>query len=152
VYQKDNQDKLSIQMLLVEKKMDEEERRFRKDQATRPLSECFGRGFDHLVQRLWTDLKNPDRLVLAQTHAQMIRETLKMLHLELTKRGFGPEAHSLKIVFKGLDLLEQIMLRESPSESTQDEFDLIYDGFKKKLSEIRGTIATLDEKFRTPLS
>jgi hypothetical protein len=38
---KDNEERLAVQMQAIEKKMDQEERQFRTEQSTRPLSSCF---------------------------------------------------------------------------------------------------------------
>jgi len=150
-FQKDNEERLSQQMQLVEKRMDELERQFRTEQAARPFSSCFENNFEYLLQRLHCDLSDENRMIQAQSHAQTIREKMKMLEKELTERGFGPEASLLRIVFTGLDLLESIMMRNSSSASTQDEFDLIYYGLEKNIVSLIKNIAAIDAKFRAPI-
>jgi len=150
-FQKDNEERLSQQMQLVEERMDEQERQFRIEQAARPFSSCFGTNFEYLVQRLHCDLSDTGRLGQAQAHARMIRETIKMLENELVDRGFEREAHSWKIVLTGLDLLEAIMLRKSSSISTQHEFDLIFDGLEKNIASLRANITAIDTKLRAPI-
>jgi hypothetical protein len=150
-FQKDNEERLSQQMQLVEKRMDEQEHQFRTEQMTRPFSLCFENNFEDVLQRLWCDLSDEDRLPQAQAHARMIRKAIKMLGKEFTERGFKPEAQSLKIVFTGLDLLEVIMLRKSSSISTQHEFDLIFDGLEKNITSLRASIAAIDAKLHAPI-
>jgi hypothetical protein len=151
-FQKDNEERLSRQMQFIEKTMDEQERQFRIEQAARPFSLCFGTNFDYLVQRLHCDLSDVRRLGQAQAHARMIREAIEMLEKELTDRGFESEAHSWKIVFTGLDLLEAIMSRKSSSMSTQHEFDLMFDGLEKKIDSLRADVANIDAKLSAPIS
>jgi hypothetical protein len=151
VFLKDNEERLSQQMKLVEKRMDEQEHQFRTEQGARPFSSCFGNNFEYLLQRLHCNLKDEGRLGQAKAHAQMIREKIKMLEKELTERGFEAEAHSWKIVFTGLELLETIMLRESSSISTQNEFDLIFDGLEKNIDSLRANVAAIDTKLSAPI-
>jgi len=150
-FQRDNEELLSQQMQLVEKRMDEQEHQFRTEQAARPFSSCFGTNFEYLLERLRCDLCDDGRLYQAQAHAQMIRETIKKLEKELTGRGFEPEPRSWKIVFTGLDLLEAIMLRGSSSMSVQHEFDLIFDGLEKNIASLRASIAAIDAKLHAPI-
>ncbi len=151
VFQNDNEKHLCQQMQLVENRMDEQEHKFRTEQATRPLSLCFGSNFEYILQRLHCDLCDEGRLVQAQAHAQMIRSSIISLQKELTCRGFCCEAQSLKIVFTGLDLLESIMTRNSSSITTQHEFDLIYDGLEKNILEIKTNVAAIDSTFCAPV-
>ena len=151
-YQKDNESQLAQQMVLVEKRMDEQERQFRTEGAARPFSSCFENGFEYLLQRLWCDLNDGNRIPQAETHAQMIREKMRTLEKELIEHGFVPEATLLQIIFTGLDLLEDILKQGLSSKTTQDKFDLIYDGLKKKIGSLRATLGALDEKFRAPVS
>jgi hypothetical protein len=76
VFQKDNEVHLCSQMQLVESRMDEQERKFRTEQAARPLSLCFGNNFEYILRRLHCDLSDGGRVVQAQTHAQMIRTSI----------------------------------------------------------------------------
>jgi len=151
VFQKDNEEQLSQQMELIEKRMDEQEHQFRTEQAARPFSLCFGKNFEYLLQRLHCDLRDEGRLVQAQAHIRMIRKSIKALEKELVERGFEPESEALKILFKGLDKLEGIMMQDSPSISTQYEFDLIFDGLEKNILSQRANIAALDTKLSTPV-
>jgi hypothetical protein len=139
-------------MQLIEKRMDEQEHQFRIEQAARPFALCFGNNFEYLVQRLHCDLSDEGRLGQAQAHARMIRAAIEMLEKELTERGFEREAHSWKIVFTGLDLLEAIMSRRSSSISVQHEFDLIFDGLEKNIDSLRADIADIDAKLRAPIA
>jgi hypothetical protein len=151
VFQKDNEDQLTLQMQIVEKTMDQQERQFRAEQAGRPFSSYFGNGFDYLLQRLHCDLSDEDRLVQARTHAHMIRAKMKTLEKELADRGFGPEATALQIIFTGIELLENIMGRSSWTKVTQDEFDLIYDGLEKNVHAVMANIRDIDAKLGAPV-
>jgi len=75
-FQKQNEELLTKQMLMVEQKMDELERQFRSDRSSPPLSSIFEHGFPYLIEKLHCDLSNNDRVVLAQTHSKMIRERI----------------------------------------------------------------------------
>jgi hypothetical protein len=139
----ENETRLSVQMLEIENHMDEREQDFRADQMIRPFFSAFGSGFDYRMQRLWCDLTDENRVPQAQAHASMIRERIEALRDELASRGFSQEAKSLDIVFGGIDLLEKVMSRESPSRSDQDEFDLIFDGLAKRVEEAKSSVSTL---------
>lgn len=144
--QKDNEDRLFTQLKAIEKKMDDLERGFRKEQSKKPLSSHFATGFKYLMQRLWCNLTDDGRVIQAQSHSAMLLKIFEGLRNDLTKRGFGAEASTLKIIFKGLGLLESIMSREPRSEEDQDEFDLIYDGLEKKVELVKKTVEQLDAK------
>lgn len=151
-FQNDNEKRLALQMKNVEKAMDDKERQFRKKEALKPFSSHFGTGFQYLLQRLHCDLKDKDRLGQAQAHAVMIREKLKFLEKELAGRGFKPESHSMQILFTGLNLLEKLMERRRVNKNSQDEFDLIYDGFEKRINSLRAMVSAIDGKLRAPVS
>lgn len=149
----DNEGRLAVQMQAIEKKMNEEERQFRIENAAQPFSSCFGNNFSYLMQRLHCDLSDEGRVVQAQTHAQMIRDVMKTLEDDLQKRGFTSSAtsHPLGVIFTGLELLEKIIGRDSPSPDNQNEFDLIFDGVEKHVGDLKKFIAEIDAKLRTPV-
>ena len=86
---KDNEERLVVQMQVIEKKMDETERQFRTEQAARPLPNYFENGFSYLLQRLHCNLGDAGRVPQAQSHARMIREIVCKLQHELKVRGFA---------------------------------------------------------------
>jgi hypothetical protein len=149
---RDNEMRLSLQMQQIEQKMDDRERDYREEKAKQPFLSSFGTGFDYLVQRLWCDLTDESRVPQAQTHAKMIRERITALRDDLSNRGFQPESRSLDIIFSGIDLLEKILDRSSPSASDQDEFNLIYDGLEKRIRTTETMVRTLDISLKTPVS
>lgn len=151
-FQKDNEKGLFSQLQILEKTMDDLEKNFRHEQAKDPFSSHFSTGFDYLIKRLWCDLNNSDRLIQAQSHSQMLRKIFEGLQKDLTKRGFEPEANSLKTIFNGLTFLERIMKRDPSSKEDQDEFDLIYDGLKTKIRLLMRTVEQIDAKFNGPIS
>ena len=134
----------------IEKKMDDNERRFRGEQAKIPLSRNFAQGFDYLVQRLHCDLNDEDRLPQAQTHVQMIQDRLLSLRNDLEDRGFASSAtaYHLGHIFTGLEILEGIMGQKDRSEATQHKFDLIFDGVEKHLNNLGSLIEELDTHLR----
>ncbi len=150
---KDNEERLAAHMQIIEKKMDEEERKFRTEQAAQPFSTYFEDGFSYLLQRLHCDLGDAGRVPQAQTHAQIIRETMNKLQHELADRGFKSTATSYHIdrIFTGLDLLERIMSNGSSSSITQHEFDLMYDGIEKNIISLKDFICDIDARLRTPV-
>jgi hypothetical protein len=150
-FQKDNEERLALQMLLVEKAMDEQERKFRNAQAAHPFSLKFENGFDYLLQRLHCDLGNEDRAIQAGTHAKMVRDRITELEKELIDREFGPEAKLLTTVFIGLELLKNIIKNGNSSAASQAEFDLIYDGLAKHLGALRDNIKAMDAKLSSPI-
>lgn len=150
-FQKDNEKLLFAQLQILEKTMDDLEKKFRQEQVKGPFSSHFSTGFDYLIKRLWCDLNNSDRLIQAQSHSQMLRKVFEGLQKDLTGRGFQPEADSLKTIFNGLTFLERIIKRDSTSEEDQDEFDFIYDGLEKKIRLLMTTIQQIDSKFSAPI-
>ncbi len=150
---KDNEERLAAQMQFIEKKMDEEERKFRTEQVARPFSAFFENGFSYLLQRLCCDLVDAGRVAQAQTHARMIREIMTKLQQELAGRGFGSEitSYHMERIFTGLDLLEGIMSNGSSSRNTEPKFDLIYDGVEKNVDLLKNIIFDIDTRLRTPV-
>jgi len=148
---RDNEKHLAIQMKKIEKKMDKDEREFRKDQSTRPLSACFENNFSYLLRRLHCNLSDRGRVVQAQSHAQMMRKTISSLQEELTERGFQAELISLHLgrIFRGLDLLERIMSKGSSTKDKQYEFDLLYDGVENNIKMLKQIVSEFDEKLRS---
>ena len=51
----------------------------------------------------------------------------------------------------GLNRLEAFMRDERPTQDTQDEFDLVYDGIEKNVNQIRYFAAEIDKKLCTPI-
>ena len=145
-FQTDNEQRLIQQMLLVEKTMDDQERRFRAEQATRPFSSLFEKSFGYLLERLHCDLSDENRVPQAEAHAQMIRKNMKVLENELMERGFATEATLLKVIFTGLDLLEEMLRKSARTEKAQHQFDLIYAGLEKEIISLQTSIGALDTR------
>jgi hypothetical protein len=87
---RDNEAQLAIQMQIIETEMDNQEGKFRAEQAKRPLSDNFGAGFEYLLEKLHCDLNNETRVIQAQTHVKMIREIIEKLQKDLAAREFEP--------------------------------------------------------------
>ena len=149
----DNEAQLSLQMLEVEKRIDEQERSFRLEESKMPLSNEFGQNFDYLLQRLHCDLNEGDRVVQAQGHAAMIRERLDNLMRLLDSRGFGSTAvtYDFARVFTGLEILESIMQQGTHAVADQHKLDLVYDGFEKNIRELRKFVDELDKQLKEPI-
>jgi hypothetical protein len=152
-FRKDNEELLSLQMQQVEQKMDEQEREFRDRESKHLLLPRFGNPFSYLMQRLSCDLADEGRLVQAQFHAQEIRKIIADFRDELGARGFSSEgiAYHIRLVLTGLNRLEAFMRDECPTQDTQDEFDLVYDGIEKNVNQIRNFAAEIDENLCTPI-
>lgn len=150
---RENEERLAIQMLAIEKKMDEEERRFRADQSTKSIGACFGVNFEYLKDRLRCALTDDARVAQAKLHAKLVREIMTKLQAELATRGFESEATSyfLGIIFTGLKLIDQILEAGSSSPDAQNELDLICDGLEKSLSELIEIIHGIDTKLSAPI-
>lgn len=142
----DNEKHLVAQMQAVEKVMDTKERKFRRKRGSPPLSDVFERGFSYLLQRLWCDLNDDNRLLQAKAHAKMLREAMEELQNDLTKRELDSEPTSLYFdrIFRGIHWLERIMKKKSFSKNDHYDFDLIYHGMKKQISKLRRNIYDLD--------
>jgi hypothetical protein len=148
----DNEERLAAQLLAVEDKMDCDERQFRTTQVAQPFSQHFGTGFSYLVQRLWCDLNDESRVIQAQSHAAMIRETVTELRDDLEARGFGSIATAcIDRVTTGLGLLEAIIARGDKSPKAQQEYDVIFDGTEKSIKELVALTGDLDSKIKTPV-
>jgi hypothetical protein len=150
---KDNEAQLSLQMLEIERKMDEQEKRFRAEQSKSPLASEFGQNFDYLLQRLHCDLNDEGRVGQAQAHLKMIREILDRLKSQLDTRGFGSTAitYDFGRIFSGLGLLDSIMHKEKYTEADQHMLDLVYDGIEKNIRELRNLIDDLDRRLKAPI-
>jgi hypothetical protein len=149
----DNEERLALQLQVIEQKMDEEEAQFRSEHSARPFSVYFVKPFDYLMQRLQCDLHDEARLPQAQAHAAMIREKMQALQEDLKNRGFfwAAISYHMGLIFTGLDLLEKIMRRNAPSVDDQHEFDLLYDGIEKNVQQLRSFIVQLDEKLNSAI-
>jgi hypothetical protein len=150
---RDNEERLTAQMREIEAKMDDAERRFRIEEATRLFSSRLEDGFSYLLQRLHCELGDAGRVPQAQSHAQMIREVMIELQRDLAHRRFGSTAssHHIDRLFTGLNLLGRIMERSPLSLETQHEFDLIYDGVEKNVLLLKRILAEIDKMLCTPV-
>jgi hypothetical protein len=150
---RDNEARLVVQMRAIENKMDEEEQKFRAEQAAHPLSGYFDNGFAYLVERLHCDLDDEGRVGQAQTHVRMIRERFRKLQQELTNRDFESKATSfhLERIFTGLSLLERFLNTSRLEPSAQSEFDIIYDGLTKHVDTLIKYVGEIDAKLRSPV-
>lgn len=150
---KENESQLSLQMLEIEEKMDEQEQEFRNEQSKKPLGSELGRPFDYLLQRLHCDLNDDGRLGQAQTYVKMVREILDNLKRELDTRGFGSNAvtYDFGRIHTGLGILDSIMHQETHAETDQHTFDLVYDGIEKRINEVRKLVEELDTRLRGPV-
>lgn len=149
----ENEAQLSLQMLEIERKMDQEERKFRIEQSEKPLASELGRPFDYLLQRLHCDLNDDGRLRQAQAHFAMIRDILDGLRRELDIRGFGSAevTYDFGRIQVGLETLDFMMHQEAHSEADQHKFDLLYDGIEKRINELRRFVDELDARLRSPV-
>ncbi len=149
----DNEAQLGLQMLEIEKKMDEQERKFRTEQSKKPLANEFGQPFDYLLQRLHCDLNDEGRVGQAQTHLEMIRDKLDNLKKEIDARGFGSAAvtYDFNRVLTGLEIVAAIIRQKKHTESDQHKFDLVYDGIEKNIRELRKFVYELDTRLREPI-
>jgi len=149
-FQKDNEERLSQQMQLVEERMDEQERSIFESNKRRDL---FHRALDKFripLQTLAIVIERHGPFGQAQAHARMIRETIKCSKMELVDRGLSEKSHSWKIVLTGLDLLEAIMLRKSSSISTQhDLLDIRWLG--EEHCSLRANITAIDTETSPPI-
>jgi hypothetical protein len=147
----ENQEALALQALNVERKMDEEERKFRESQKVPPLSAYFEGGFSYLLRRLWCNVEDEACLVQALNHAQMIRERINELHTDLKRRGFGDKATADQVerILVGIGLLEEILNREDRTSATQHEFDLIFGGLEKTINSLVTYVSELDAKLNS---
>jgi hypothetical protein len=149
----DNETQLRLQMLEVERVMDEQERKFRMEQSKRLLSIEFGQGFDYLLQRLHCDLNDDGRLGQAEAHLKMICEKLNRLREDLHDRGFATKAtdYDFDRIFAGLGILNSVMAREKHVEADQHKFDLVFDGIEKRIQDLRKFVEELDTRLTTPI-
>jgi hypothetical protein len=149
----DNEAQLSLQMLEIERKMDEQEQNFRAEQSKTLLASEFGQPFDYLLRRLHCDLNDDGRVGQAQAHLKMIREILDRLKEQLDTRGFGSTAitYDFGRIFTGLGLLDSIMHKEKYTEADQHMLDLVYDGIEKNIKELRNLIDDLDRHLKAPI-
>lgn len=150
---RDNERQLTLQMLAIENKMDEDERQFRSNHMASPFTSYFGNGFPYLIQRLHCELDDASRLVQAETHAQMVRERICALQANLRERGFISEILDdyIERALTGLRLLEEIMTRNSRTKADQHTYDLVYDGIEKTVSTMKSFVTDIDRKLHTPI-
>ena len=145
---KANEERLAIQLLAVEAEMDNRERQFRSEQAKKPFGNLFGTDFDYLIQRLRPELDNEGRVVQATTHAAMIRDRVNLLKQELTSRSLDAEylSYELSVALDGLDLIERMIAESDRSSKSQNEIDIVCDGFVTNMDKLRNLVAELDKK------
>ncbi|HZT24213.1 MAG TPA: hypothetical protein VFA57_00800 [Pseudolabrys sp.] len=150
---KDNESQLAIQMLKIEAAMDEQERKFRSEQSKKPFSDLFGTGFDYLMQRLRPELDDEGRVVQASTHVTMIRDRINALRQELTDRGLESQAftHELSAIIDGLKLIDKMIANSDRSATSQNEIDIVCDGFGVNMNKLRERITELDKKLNTSI-
>ena len=150
---KDNEDRLAIQMLAIEAEMDKREDEFRSEQAKKKFSDVFGTGFDYLMQRLRPELDNDGRIGQAVAHSAMIRERAVALKKELANRDFESEVFSyeLSVVIDGLDLIDKMIATSDRSPKSQNEIDIVCDGFGINMNKLREHVAEIDSKLNTPV-
>jgi hypothetical protein len=150
-YLGDNEKQLIAQLRAVEKKMDAEERKFRRKRANPPMSDVFSGSFDYLLQRLWCGLNDQDRLLQAKAHAKIIREEILSLRKDIEKRELNSEqmAHCFDRIFRGIQRLEKIMNKKSFSANDHCDFDLVYEGTKSQIRKLKKIVRDLDEKLST---
>jgi hypothetical protein len=148
-----NRERLLVQMTEIENEMDARERAFREALSTQSFAEVFENGFDYLLRRLWCSLENEDRRVQAECHAGMIETALKELQEKLAAAGFddGVNSSSFRITLHGIGQLREIITGQDFSTEQQDQFDLIFRGVERYLSEIITEMRELDAKCRAPV-
>jgi hypothetical protein len=150
---RDNENRLTIQMLAIEAEMDNRERQFRSEKGRKRLGDLFGTPFDYLMQRLRPELDSEGRIVKATTHAAMIRDRVNSLMQELATRELASETFSYEIstVLDGLDLIEKMISESDRSSKSQNQIDIVCDGFAANMNKLREHVAELDKKLRTPI-
>jgi hypothetical protein len=138
-------------MLAIEAEMDERERQFRSEHAKKSFGDLFGTGFDYLMQRLRPELDNEGRVIQANTHAAMIRDQIHSLQQELAKRELESEGFSYEIatVLDGLDLIEKMIAESDGSAKSQNQIDIVCDGFSANMDRLRGHVGELDKKLNS---
>jgi hypothetical protein len=151
-FQKENEELLAKQMLLVEEVMDKSERQFRAERSATPLSSFFEGGFRYLMDRLHCDLNDKGRVIQAQSHSQMVRQRIIELEKELADRRLDSNVMPMHVVFTGLKLLEEIMESGDATLAAQDKFDLIYSGLERKIFSLIAGIKDIDEKLLQPVT
>jgi hypothetical protein len=78
----ENEERLALRLLEIEKMIDAIEQQFRAKQSAQPFSMHFENRFSYLLQRLRCNLDDVSRKVQAETHAKMIREVVLKLRQE----------------------------------------------------------------------
>lgn len=148
-----NRERLLLQLTNVENEMDVRERAFRDDLSKQTFAGVFESGFDYLLHRLHCSLKNEDRRIQAECHAGMVETALKELQEKLAATGFDDRANSsgFRITLHGIGQLREIIRAQDFSTKQQDQFDLIFTGVERYLSEIITEMRELDAKCRAPV-
>jgi hypothetical protein len=150
---RDNEAQLALHMQNIETEMDEQEQKFRAEQAKRPLLDNFGTGFDYLLEKLRCDLDDETRVAQAETHVGLIREIIEKLQNDLAGREFEPTdaAYHIGLIFTALDFMAQMLTKRTHSKDSQDMFYLVLDGFNKNLDDVKSIIKEIDARLETPI-
>lgn len=150
---RENEDQLTIQLLAVEAEMDKREHKFRTKQAKNAFSDVLGTGFSYLVKRLRPELDDEARVIQATTHAAMIRDRINALKQELSGRNLLSQSllYHLSALLDGLDLIEKLIAESDFSSKSQNQIDIVCDGFEAEIRDLRELVTGLDRKLRSPV-
>ena len=149
----DNETQLTLQMQNIEAEMDRQERKFRAEQAKRPLSGNFGTGFSYLLEKLRCDLEDDSKVVQAEAHVKMIREIMERLQKDLAAREFEPTdaAYHIDLIYTALDFMGRILVERRRSRQDQNIFYVVFDGFQRNLDQLMSTIKEIDTRLNTAI-
>ncbi len=146
----DNEERLAIQMRMIEEKMTADEEAFRGTHRARPLSAPFDLDLAYFIRTLSCELGHESERIKAGSNAGWLLDHMKALESDLADRGFANEAtkHDLGLVFWGLDRIRTIMADADVTASAQQETYLLKIGVEHCLIDLEQQVRAIDEKIR----